>query len=106
MVDWIIPLVVGALIAGAVLVVPFLMRSKSGSLSQQTNNFNSDALSPNPTTMPPDQNIVSEPKNWSRVLEWRALSILGQIALGLIIGLIVLMVIMPFMIRSFMPTVP
>jgi len=106
MYDWIIPLVVGVLIAGGVLVVPHLMRSKFGGLNRQPNNFKSDALSPNPNIVPLNQNIVSDSKDWLRNSKRGALRILKQIAIGLIIGTIILMVIMPFMIRSFMPTVP
>lgn len=106
MYDWIFPLVVGVLIAGGVLAVPHLMRSNFGGLTRQSSNFKSDALSPNPNIVPPNENIVSDPKDWLRKFERGALRILKQIALGLIIGTIILMVIMPFMIRSFMPTVP
>ena len=53
--DWVIPLVVGALIAGGVLVVPLLMRSKFSGSERQANNSKSDALSPNPNIVPPDQ---------------------------------------------------
>jgi hypothetical protein len=97
MVDWIIPLVVGVLIAGGVLAVPLLMRSKSRGSNQQTNNSKSDALPPNPNIAPPDQNIVSDSKDWLRKFGWGALRVLGQVAVGITGGVIILIVIMLLM---------
>jgi hypothetical protein len=105
MIDWIIPLIVGALIAGGVIVVPLLMRSNFRGVNRQTNNPKSGALSPDPKIARPDQNIVSDPKNWLRNVEKGVLRILGQIALGIIIGVIILFVIMPLIMNSLTPTV-
>jgi hypothetical protein len=93
MYDWIIPLVVGALIAGGVLVVPLLMRSKFRDLDRQTNNSKSDALSPNPNIVPPNHNIVSDLKNWLGVMGREALRIVGWVAVGIIAGVFLLIVI-------------
>ena len=91
--DWVIPLVVGALIAGGVLVVPLLMRSKFSGSERQANNSKSDALSPNPNIVPPDQNIVSDPKNWLHTMGREAMRIMGWVAIGIIAGVILLIVV-------------